>query len=78
MTKEALSVLGEATLARLKELEASLVKALGDDLVSLVVYGSTARGGYREGRSDVDVVIVVRDASREPLLAIANALQLAR
>ncbi|HEY8091779.1 MAG TPA: nucleotidyltransferase domain-containing protein [Polyangiaceae bacterium] len=78
MNEETLAVLGETTLARLRDLEASLVRALGEDLVSLVVYGSTARGGYREGRSDVDLVIVVREASRTTLLAIANSLQVAR
>jgi predicted nucleotidyltransferase len=78
MKDDALSELGEATLARLKELETALGRALGDDLISLVVYGSAARGGYREGRSDVDIVIVVRKASREGLLATANVLQVAR
>jgi predicted nucleotidyltransferase len=78
MGDDALAVLSEATLSRLRDLESSLVRALGEGLVSLVVYGSAARGGYREGRSDVDVVIVVRDASRASLVSIANVLQVAR
>jgi predicted nucleotidyltransferase len=78
MKEDTLSGLSEATRGRLRELEASLVAAMGDDLVSLVVYGSAARGGYREGRSDVDIVVVVRRASREALVAVANALQVAR
>jgi predicted nucleotidyltransferase len=78
MGDDALNVLGEATRTRLRDLEKALLQALGNDLVSLVVYGSTARGGYREGRSDVDLVIVVRDASRGSLQAIANVLQVAR
>jgi predicted nucleotidyltransferase len=73
-----LASLGTETRERLGELEASLARELGDDLVSLVVYGSAARGGYRAGSSDVDLVIVVRESSRETLLAIANVMQLAR
>jgi predicted nucleotidyltransferase len=78
MNHSALSSLGETTLGRLRELESSLVKTMGDGLVSLLVYGSAARGGYREGQSDIDVLVVVREASRPMLLAIANALQTAR
>jgi predicted nucleotidyltransferase len=44
----------------------------------LLVHGSAARGEYREGRSDVDLMVVLRAAPREKLDAIANALQLAR
>jgi predicted nucleotidyltransferase len=73
-----LPLLSETTRARLRELESTLKTALGDALVSLVVYGSAARGGYQEGRSDVDVAVVLREASRATLLAIANALQVAR
>jgi predicted nucleotidyltransferase len=78
VSEQGLEALAEGTRGRLRELEASLVGALGDNLVSLVVYGSTARGGYREGSSDVDVVIVVREASRATLVAIANVMQVAR
>jgi predicted nucleotidyltransferase len=73
-----LSALGTEIRERLTALEAALAKELGDDLVSLVVYGSAARGAYRAGQSDVDVVIVVRQASRETLLSIANVMQVAR
>lgn len=37
--------------------------ALGDNLVSLVLFGSAARGTHVEGRSDVNVLAIVRDAS---------------
>ncbi len=37
--------------------------ALGDNLVSLVLFGSAARGTHVEGRSDVNVLAVVHDAS---------------
>src|SRR5262245_38323612 len=64
--------------AQLDDLRRSLEQTLGHDLVGLLVYGSAARGEYREGRSDVDLMVVVREAPRPKLDAIANALQLAR
>jgi predicted nucleotidyltransferase len=67
-----------AICARLDELRATLQSALGDDLVALIVYGSAARGDYREGKSDVDLVVVLKNAERDALDAISNALQLAR
>lgn len=63
---------------RLQELEKSLTAALGDDLVGVIVHGSVVRGEYRPGESDVDVIVVMREASFENLEAIGNALQLAR
>jgi predicted nucleotidyltransferase len=63
---------------RLTELQESLEHLLGDDLVALIVYGSAARGGYREGTSDVDLMIVLRQDVRERLERISNAMQLAR
>lgn len=67
----------EAVKKRLDELTAALVKAHGDDLVSVLVHGSAVRGGWKEG-SDVDLVIVLKQASRKSLESSANALQGAR
>jgi predicted nucleotidyltransferase len=78
MSEDELSALDAQTSERLRELRDALVRALETNLVSLVVYGSAARGGWREGQSDVDVAIVVREAPREALLKIANAMQVAR
>jgi predicted nucleotidyltransferase len=78
MTTEELAALEPGTRERLLELKGALESALGTNLVSLVVYGSAARGGYRPGQSDVDVILVLRDTSREALAKIANALQVAR
>jgi predicted nucleotidyltransferase len=81
MTTEDRAHLGRlpaAVRAKLDELTKTLEGALGDELVGLLVYGSAARGEYREGRSDVDLVVVVKSAPRARLEAIANALQLAR
>jgi predicted nucleotidyltransferase len=73
-----LEMLPAPVRARLDELQKSLTTALGDDLACLLVHGSAARGEYREGRSDVDLMIVLKAAPREKLAVIANALQLAR
>jgi predicted nucleotidyltransferase len=64
--------------ARLDELVTSLKTELKDNLVSLIVFGSAVRGGWIERKSDVDLVLVMRDPSREALLSIANMLSVAR
>lgn len=74
----AVSRLPAPVQARLTELKESLERTLGDGLACLLVYGSAARGGYRDGQSDVDLMVVLREATRERLDAIANALRLAR
>jgi predicted nucleotidyltransferase len=63
---------------RLQEWTKALEKSLGDELVGIIVHGSSVRGEYRPGESDVDVVVVVKDASFEKLESISNAMQLAR
>lgn len=70
--------LPEGVRSRLEEWAKSLETALGDDLVGILVHGSTVRGEYRVGDSDVDVVVVLKDASYEKLESIGNAMQLAR
>lgn len=77
MTRQ-LVALPEAVQTRLDELKTSLRKALGDDLTALLAYGSAVRGEWRDGRSDVDVIVVVKSDARERLLAMANPLQVAR
>ena len=37
--------------------------ALGDNLVSLLLFGSAARGAHVEGRSDINLLLIVKDAS---------------
>jgi predicted nucleotidyltransferase len=75
---QSLDRLPEETRNRLRELADTLRKQLGDNLVSLIAFGSAVRGGWREGKSDVDLVLVLRDTSREPLASIANTLTIAR
>jgi hypothetical protein len=60
----------EAVEKLTKELQA----ALGADLVSLLLYGSAARGSAVPSRSDVNLLLIVRDASAEVLHRAAPAL----
>lgn len=66
------------TKSKLEELRDALVSTLGDDLQALVLYGSAVRGGFREGRSDVDLLVVLRRDDRPILEKIGGALLLAR
>jgi len=49
--------LGQEEFARRVE------SALGDNIVSLVLFGSAARGTHVEGRSDINLLLIVQDAS---------------
>ena len=65
-------------MADMQEALATLTKdltaALGDGLVSLMLYGSAARGAASPRYSDVNVLIVLRDASAQTLHRAAPAL----
>lgn len=63
---------------RILELQRSLETILGNDLVAFLLFGSVVRGGYQQGQSDIDAVVVLSDDARNKLDAIANALRLAR
>jgi len=47
----------------LEEFARRLAAALGENLVSLLLYGSAARGTHVEGRSDLNLLLIVTDAS---------------
>jgi len=70
--------LPSAVEGRLGELAGTLRSQLGDNLVSLLVFGSAVRGGWAQGRSDVDLVLVLREPSHDALLSISNTLTVAR
>jgi predicted nucleotidyltransferase len=70
--------LTDTVQAKLEELVAKLEAKLGKNLVGLVVHGSAIRGGWRAGASDVDLVIILDDASQKALESIGPALELAR
>ena len=40
----------------------NLRDALGDDLISVVLYGGLAKGEYAQASSNVNVVVVVQEA----------------
>ena len=77
-SREALERLPAPVRRHLDDLTTALEAALGENLAGLLVHGSVARGEYREGVSDVDLVIVLADASRDALEDIANPLLVAR
>jgi len=52
---------------RARAFAAELAATYGGDLVSVVLYGSAARGEYREGRSDLNVLVLLRDTRPETL-----------
>jgi hypothetical protein len=61
----------EAAIAALTK---GLKEALGDDLVSLMLYGSAARGTAAPGWSDVNVLLVLRRSTAEVLHRAAGPL----
>jgi len=61
-----------AALGRFRD---AIAAAAGANLAGLVLYGGLARGRYRPGQSDVNVVVLLRDASAAALGAIAPALR---
>jgi predicted nucleotidyltransferase len=63
---------------RVEELVHDVEKLAGDDLVAIVVAGGVARGEYREETSDVDLVIVLREAKRDTLAKLGAPLAVAR
>lgn len=76
--KKGVESLPDGVRDRLNDLKTSLEKSLGDDLVGILVHGSVVRGEYRPGESDVDVILVLKEATFAQLESIGNALQLAR
>jgi nucleotidyltransferase-like protein len=51
-----------------------LVRALGGRLVSVVLYGSAARGEHQEGTSDLNLVVVAADLEPRDLEALAGPI----
>jgi len=63
--------------ARISELSEELAQAAGANLRGLILYGGLARGRYRPGKSDINLVVLLDDTSTESLSAIAPALRAA-
>lgn len=64
-----------ATAAALGRLRDELQGAAGRNLAGLVIYGSLARGRYHAGKSDINLVVLLRDVSATSLAVIAPALR---
>jgi hypothetical protein len=58
-------------------LKEELARAAGSNFAGLILYGGLARGRYRSGRSDVNVLVFLHDASAPALASLAPALQAA-
>ena len=61
----------------LERLCRALSDAAGKNLVSIAVYGGLAAGHFREGKSDVDLALVLEDASTAALERLAPPLRAA-
>jgi len=60
---------------KLQELVQRLQAACGDNLISVVLYGSAARQEFHEQYSDVNLLVVFRDLGAGPLSAIAPVVR---
>lgn len=73
---ESLNVAPEVRGA-LERFREDISSAAGTNLAGLILYGSLARGRYRPGKSDLNVVVLLADTTTENLTAIAPALRAA-
>lgn len=62
-------------VSTLEGVVASLREAAGDNLLSLVVFGGVARGRYIPGESDINLAVVLRDASGPSIAKLSTALR---
>jgi Nucleotidyltransferase domain len=60
---------------KLQSLVSRLRNAGGNNLTSVILYGSAAAGNFREGFSDLNVLCIVRDSSFSALQAFVSALK---
>jgi hypothetical protein len=68
----------KSVVAALESLSEALQKEAGPDFAGLILYGGLARGRFREGRSDVNVVILLNRADTHVLDRISPALRAAQ
>jgi predicted nucleotidyltransferase len=62
----------------LRRLRTELAEAAGNNLTAILLFGGIARGRYVEARSDVNLVVVLKDASAANLASVAPPLRAAR
>ena len=63
-----------AAVTRLRD---DLEQAAGANLAGLILYGGLARGRYRAGKSDINLVVLLNDTSAAALAQVAPALRAA-
>jgi len=63
--------------AAIDKLKNDLAGAAGANLAGLILYGGLARNRYRPGKSDINIVVLLRDTSTESLTIIAPILRAA-
>src|SRR5262245_16186267 len=68
----------DAVKAALDRLKNDLTRTAGSNFAGLILYGGLARGRFRPGRSDVNVVLLLQDTSPIALKDVAPALRAAR
>lgn len=68
----------KSVVAALESLVQALKVEAGVDFAGLILYGGLARGRFREGRSDVNVVVLLHRADARILKRIGPALRNAR
>jgi predicted nucleotidyltransferase len=66
--------MARSTKPSLEQFASRLEAALGENLVSLVLFGSAARGTHVEGRSDLNLLLIVKDAGVARLHAATPVL----
>ena len=59
---------------RVEAFSGQLQAALGDNLVSIVLFGSAARGQHRKGKSDVNLLIILKDAGSGTIARAAEGI----
>ncbi len=69
--------LPRSTQGRLEEFVHAVERAWEGNLAGVVLFGSVARGEWREGRSDVDVAVVARKIGPAQLAAVVDAVAVA-
>ena len=59
----------------LEQFSNQLADALGEQLVSLILYGSLVKGEYTEAHSDVNVLLVLKEVTVEQLDKVISPVQ---
>jgi predicted nucleotidyltransferase len=65
------------TREALRELREKLKTAAGDNLVALIVFGGVARGRFRQGLSDINLLVLLKQAQAVDLSMLAAPLKAA-